>query len=228
MLYKLLLLLNLIICNMIVCACTPLMLTVQTQSREHIAHVALNSQRNSQRTLLGALEVTQSSVVDVENIDSLPYELTHVQSVPTLSLLDSVNFDNVTEEWSFINETMSLDSNDHGQINKYYPILYLTQSSHDIGTSDTANTCLLPGTDYGSCLEYLRSDYVVLFDSPNASDSVARDRIETTTWAASQLPSVCDLRALNATVVNQDGSATQTLHLRIPHSVVSMSLEYCY
>lgn len=95
------LLLNLIMCNIMVCTCTPLMLTVHTQSVEHITHLALNAQHNSQRTLLGALEATQTSVVDVENIDSLPYEVTHVQSVPTLSLLDSVNFDNVTEEWSF-------------------------------------------------------------------------------------------------------------------------------
>jgi len=74
--------------------------------------------------------------------------VTHVQSVPTLSLLDSVKFDNVTEEWSFAYETMSLSSDDHGQLNQYYRILYLTHSSHDIGASDTANNCLLPGTDY--------------------------------------------------------------------------------
>ena len=74
--------------------------------------------------------------------------MTHVQSVPTLSLLDSVKFDNVTEEWSFAYETMSLSSDDHGQLNQYYRILYLTHSSHDIGASDTANNCLLPGTDY--------------------------------------------------------------------------------
>jgi hypothetical protein len=59
-----------------------------------MTHLALNAQHNSQRNLFGALEATQSSVVDVENIDSLPYEVTHVQSVPTLSLLDSVKFDN--------------------------------------------------------------------------------------------------------------------------------------
>ena len=88
------LLLNLIMCNIMVCTCTPLMLTVQTQSVEHMTHLALNAQHNSQRNLFGALEATQSSVVDVENIDSLPYEVTHVQSVPTLSLLDSVKFDN--------------------------------------------------------------------------------------------------------------------------------------
>ena len=214
------LLLNLIMCNIMVCTCTPLMLTVHTQSVEHITHLALNAQHNSQRTLLGALEATQTSVVDVENIDSLPYEVTHVQSVPTLSLLDSVKFDNVTEEWSFAYETMSLDLDAHGQINKYYRILYLTHSLHDIGASDTANNCLLPGTDYSACLEYLRSDYVVLMDNPNASDTLPRDRIETTTWAASQHPSVCNLCAINATVVSEVGSVRQTLHLTIPHSII--------
>jgi hypothetical protein len=193
---------------------------VQTQSLEHISQVALNSQHNSQRNLLGALEATQSSVVDVENIDSLPYEVTHVQSVPTLTLLDSVNFDNVTEEWSFTYETMSLNADNNGQINQYYRILYFTHPSHNIVTSDTGNNCLLPGTDYNSCLEHLRSDYVVLLDNPNISDSLPRDRIETTTWASSQVPGACELCALNATVVNKDGSATQTLHLRIPHRII--------
>jgi hypothetical protein len=81
-------------------------------------------------------------------------------------------------------------------------------------------TCLLPGTDYTACLEYLRSDYVVLMDNPNASDSLPRDRIETTTWAASQHPSVCSLCAINATVVSELGSVRQTLHLTIPHSLI--------
>jgi hypothetical protein len=115
---------------------------------------------------------------------------------------------------------MSLSSDDHGQLNQYYRILYLTPSSHDIGVSDTANNCLLPGTDYTACLEYLRSDYVVLMDNPNASDSLPRDRIETTTWAASQHPSVCSLCPINATVVSELGSVRQTLHLTIPHSII--------
>jgi hypothetical protein len=119
------------------------MLTVQTQSHEHMLRITA---QDSQCRLLGAMEATQSSVVDVENIDALmPYEITHVQSVPTLSLLDSVAFDNVTEEWSFTYETMALDTGVHGQINSYYRVLYLTRTEHNVGASDTANMCLQPG-----------------------------------------------------------------------------------
>ena len=47
------------------------MLTVQTQSHEHMLRITA---QDSQRRLLGAMEATQSSVVDVENIDALmPY-----------------------------------------------------------------------------------------------------------------------------------------------------------
>jgi hypothetical protein len=175
----------LLACAATPCAATPLMVTVQTQSRQQMLKVAT---ADTQRSLLGAMEVTQSSVVDVENVDALlPYDVTHVQNVPTLSLLDSLAFDNVTEEWSFTSETMALDSSEHGQINHYHRVLYFTHTAHDIGASDTANRCLQPGTDYESCLSYLRSDYVVLMDDPNINDGVAKDCLESTTWAAGQL-----------------------------------------
>jgi len=139
---------------------TPLMVTVRTQSRQQMLKVAT---QDTQRRLLGAMEATQSSVVDVDNVETLlPYDITHVQNVPTLSLLDSLSFDNVTEEWSFTYETMALDSSEHGQINNYYRVLYFTHTAHDVGASDTTNRCLQPGVDYQSCLSYLRSDYIVL------------------------------------------------------------------
>jgi hypothetical protein len=129
----------LISCSLLLtCAATPLMLTVQTQSHEHMLRIIA---QDSQRRLLGAMEATQSSVVDVENIDVLmPYETTHVQSVPTLSLLDSLAFDNITEEWSFTYETMALDTAVHGQINSYYRVLYLTRTEHNVGASEERST----------------------------------------------------------------------------------------
>ena len=67
------------------------------------------------------MDATQSSVVDVENVDALlTYEITNVQSVLTLSPLDSLAFDNVTEEWSFTYETMTLDTRVQGKINSYF------------------------------------------------------------------------------------------------------------
>ncbi len=65
----------------ITCAATPLMLTVQTQSQQHMLKLTA---QDTQHRLLGAMEATQSSVVDVENVDALlPYDITHVQGVPT-------------------------------------------------------------------------------------------------------------------------------------------------
>jgi len=141
-----------------------------------------------------------------------------------LSLLDSFAFDNVTEEWSFTYETMTLDSREHGQINRYYRVLYFTRTAHDVGASDTANKCLQPGMDYHSCLDYLRSDYIVLFDSPNASDALPKDRLESTSWAAGQPIDSCAECAINATLHSEAGSAKQTLHLRIPHSLIRGAL----
>jgi hypothetical protein len=37
--------------------------------------------QDAQRRLLGAMEATQSSVVDVENVDALLYDITNVQKV---------------------------------------------------------------------------------------------------------------------------------------------------
>jgi hypothetical protein len=204
------------------CTATPLMVTVQTQSQQQVLKATT---QDTQRRLLGAMEATQSSVVDVENVDSLlPYEMTHVQNVPTLSLLDSLSFDNVTEEWSFTYETMALDASEHGQINKYYRVLYFTHTAHDVGGSDTTNRCLQPGMDYESCISYLRSDYVVLMEDPNSFDSIAKDRLESTTWAAGQPTDSCPACAINATVDSELGSARQTLHLRIPHSLIRSTL----
>ena len=67
--------------------------------------------QDTQRRLLGAMEATQSSVVDVENVDNLlPYEITHVQNVPTLSLLDSLVFESgllLTRLWLWMPRSMA-------------------------------------------------------------------------------------------------------------------------
>lgn len=206
----------------VLCTATPIILTVQTQSQQQMHNIAT---QDAQRRLLGAMEATQSSVVDVENVDALlPYDITNVQKVPTLSLLDGLSFDNVTEEWSFTYETMSLDASEHGQINNYYRVLYFTHTAHDVGASDTANTCLQPGIDYESCINYLRSDYVVLMENPLTVDSVAKDRLDSSTWAAGQPLDACPACGINAVLDKEAGSARQTLHLKIPHSVIRNTL----
>jgi len=201
---------------------TPVILTRQTQSHQQMLKLATDDTR---RHLLGAMEATQSSVVDVQNVDALlPYQITQVQNVPTLSLLDSLSFDNVTEEWSFTYETLSLDSSAQGQINKYYRVLYFTHTAHDVGSSDTANRCLEPGMNYSTCLDYLRSDYVTLMDEPSGINSNEQDRLESTSWASGQPTDVCSACGVVSTLESSAGSSKQTLHLRIPHSLIRNTL----
>jgi hypothetical protein len=197
---------------------SPVLLTTQTLSQQHMKLIAHGQE--SQRRLLGALEATQSSVIDVN--DTLGhYEITQVQSVPTLSLLDSVRFDNLTEDWFFTYETMAVDSSVPGQINRYDRVLYFTSSESGVQGSDTGNQCLQPGTDYEACLALLRADYVVLVEDPaSANLTDRRDRIETTTWALEQDPDDCLECMINITVQRHAASAKQTLHLRIPHRVI--------
>lgn len=187
----------------------PVLLTTQTQSVEHMQ--ALTGQRQ-----LLLFEATQSSVVDVnEN-----YLVTPVQSVPTLSLLDGISFNNETETWSFSYETMAVDSSVSGQINHYYRILYLTRAGHDVGSSDSGNPCLEPAVDYAACLDALRSEYVVL--EPAGSDAAARDRLETTTWLCAECPP--STANIEMTVQPRAFSATQSLQLQIPHAVIRYAL----
>ena len=62
----------------VLCTATPIILTVQTQSQQQMHNIAT---QDAQRRLLGAMEATQSSVVDVENVDALLYDITNVQKV---------------------------------------------------------------------------------------------------------------------------------------------------
>lgn len=199
---------------------TPVILTVQTQSPTHInSHVYPESgPQDSQRQLLGAIEATQSSVVDVENTETLlPYEISHVQNVPTLSLLNTVDFDNVSEVWSFEYETMSLGTQ-HGQINRYYRVMYFTRSHHTIGASDSANKCLEPGTTYVACLRHLRAEYIVLESGTEALDETPKDRVGNNSWGGfPHFP-------ITSTLESHPLSARQTVSLRIPHAWVRSAL----
>ena len=123
-----------------------MLLTQQTQSPERMHTLPQLGQRQ-----LLTFEATASTLVDVNE----QYMATHVQSVPTLTLLDGVTFDNETETWGFAYETTAVDSSVPGQINRYYRVLYLTRVGHSVGASDTANPCLAAGTAYAECLRAL-------------------------------------------------------------------------
>ena len=199
-----------------------MLLTRQTQSPERVHTLAQAGQRQ-----LLTFEATASSLVDVNE----QYMATHVQSTPTLTLLDGVSFDNETETWSFAYETTAVDSSVPGQINRYYRVLYLTRAGHAVGSSDTANPCLRAGAAYAECLRALRTDYVVLEDSAGAQDESQRDRLDTSTWLCADCPAdaapmnlMNAMNSINVTLEPHAFSATQTLHLRIPHAVIRTAL----
>jgi hypothetical protein len=200
------------------------MLTLQTHSQEQRERIQNGLQ--AQRRLLGAWEATQSTVVDL-GLPEGHYEITSVQSVPTLSLLDSVRFDNYTEDWFFTYETMAVDSSVAGQINRYDRVLYFTSLEQEVRNSDANNQCLQPGISFEDCLAYLHTDYVVLIDDPeNTNFTDRKDRIEATTWALEQAPDDCLECMINATLERHPASAKQKLHLRIPHRVIRERLAH--
>jgi len=188
---------------------SPLLLTMQTQSPERLH--ALTHAELGQRQLL-TFEASLSSIVDVNE----QYTATSVQSVPTLSLLDSVGFDNETEVWTLSYETTAVDGSVPGQLNRYYRVLYLTRAGHSVGSSDSSNPCLLVGTGYADCLDALRTQYVVLEEGSELLDEAPRDRLETS--------ETCGCHGINATLEAHAFSATQTLRLEIPHSAVRDAL----
>ena len=79
---------------------TPILVTVQTQSQEQLDTLTQAIENDAQtegeagsvRHLLGSIEATQSHVVDVDN----PYTVSSVQSMPTLSLLENIQYDTST------------------------------------------------------------------------------------------------------------------------------------
>jgi hypothetical protein len=155
--------------------------------------------------ILGAIEGTQSQVIDAAQ----PYPVTAVQSVPTLSLLDGVSFNNETAVWTIEFETMQIDSSVPDQINRYVRLLYLTLNETERSHGDTQNPCLRQNTSLHACKDALASDYVLVGEMP----AVAGAGLERTV--------ACDPACgVNATLESEPGSALQTLTLSIRHEDV--------
>ncbi len=152
--------------------------------------------------VLGAIEGTQSQVVDAAE----PYPITAVQSVPTLSLLDGVSFNNETAVWTIEFETMQVDSSQPDQINRYVRLLYLTLNHTNRSNGDTLNPCLRKNTSLHACKDALSGHYVLVGEMR----SVAGAGLERT----ADCQQAC---GVNATLQMQAGSALQTLTLSIRH-----------
>jgi len=115
--------------------------------------------------VLGAIEGAQSQVVDAAEA----YPITAVQSVPTLSLLDGVSFNNETAVWTIQFETMQVDSSQPDQINRYVRLLYLTLNHTDRSNGDTLNPCLRKNTSLHACKDALASHYVLVGEMPSVA-----------------------------------------------------------
>ena len=183
----------------------PAIVTVSSPDLESMGALtaAINMDALTTRDpILGAIEGTQSQVIDAAQ----PYPITAVQSVPTLSLLDGVSFDNETAVWTIEFETMQIDSSVPDQINRYVRLLYLTLNETERSHGDTRNPCLRQNTSLHACKDALASDYVLVGEMP----SVAGAGLERTV----ECHPAC---GVNATLESTPGSALQTLTLSIRH-----------
>lgn len=187
------------------CHCEPAIVTVSSPDLEtmNTLTAAINMDAlTTHGAMLGAIEGTQSQVVDTTE----PYPITAVQSVPTLSMLDGVSFNNETAVWTIQFETMQIDSSVSDQINRYVRLLYLTLNQTERSTGDTRNPCLRKNTSLHACKDALASDYVLVAEMPSVAG------------AGLERPVECHPACgVNATLDTKPGSAVQTLTLSIRH-----------
>jgi len=185
------------------CRSEPAVVTVYSPDLETMNILTRVIDMDSQTSgVLGAIEGAQSQVVDAAEA----YPITAVQSVPTLSLLDGVSFNNETAVWTIQFETMQVDSSQPDQINRYVRLLYLTLNHTDRSNGDTLNPCLRKNTSLHACKDALASHYVLVGEMP----SVAGAGLERTV----DCQQAC---GVNATLEIHAGSALQTLSLSIRH-----------
>ena len=141
------------------CRSEPAVVTVYSPDLETMNILTRVIDMDSQTSgVLGAIEGAQSQVVDAAEA----YPITAVQSVPTLSLLDGVSFNNETAVWTIEFETMQIDSSVPDQINRYVRLLYLTLNKTERSNENTRNPCLCNNTSMHACKDALASDYVLV------------------------------------------------------------------
>lgn len=186
------------------CRGEPVVVTVYSPDLEsmNLLTATIDMDAEVHGAVLGSVEGTQSQVVDVDQ----PYAVTAVQSVPTLSVLDGVSFNNETAVWTLQFETMQVDSAEGEQINRYARLLYLTLNATERASGDTRNACLRKNTSLEACRAVLQTSYVLLGEMPAAADAGFERTLE--------CQSAC---AVNVSLLTQPGSALQTLTLRIRH-----------
>jgi len=139
----------------LLCAAGPVLVTVQSQTQEAMdaltLAVELSTPGSPGCSTLGAIEATMSRVVDIDS----DYLATVPLSVPTLTILDTIDFNQETQTWTLSYRSMA--SADDPDVNKFSRVLYMSRLGV-FGAFDRDNACL--DNTNSACLDYLREHYI--------------------------------------------------------------------
>ena len=207
----------LLCCLLATCHAQPVVVTVATQNLQEMQELtkqidavsySLSEHGNATRVLLGAIEATMSRVVDSEN----SYLASQVQTVPTMTLLQSVDFDENTRTWQFKYDSMVVQND----LNSYQRILYLSKGGN-MDRGDTQNPCLGTTDDGGNvpgdqCVTALTQQYYVANVAAQAASTSDRLNLADISTCAE-----CDV---TVDVVDHENTVKQTITISIPHMTV--------
>lgn len=189
----------------------PVVVTVATQNlqemqalTEHIDAVASSTSEhgNATRVLLGAIEATMSRVVDSEST----YFVAPTPTVPTMTLLEEVDFDPETRIWTFEYRSMVMLE---GDLNEYKRILYVSKAGN-MNKGDTQNPCLATEVSAAQCVADLKTTYYVDPAASAASDSLGLGAVF----------EGCEACSIGVSVQPAENSVEQRIVLTIPHATV--------
>lgn len=195
---------------LILCAMThasDVLVTVQSQDvsamNQLTADILTENQNttSTMRVTLGAIEATMSRVVDSNDA----YTQVQVQAQPSLTLLNSITFDETTQSWSF--EYSTMQTSDEHNINRYHRILYFSKNTVEIFNSDLSNPCLA-SMDKTQCIEDMKQTYILSSTADKNADYFDVDTIP----------------GIDISISNTAGSKLQILRINIPHHIIRSDL----
>ena len=116
--------------------------TVQSLSQEDMDTMtdAIDAVSGPSRVTLGAIEATMSRVIDSETA----YSSTTPPSLPSLTMLQTISFDDATQIWSLEYSSMR---GAEGNLNNYDRILYFSKNTFFLPSNQPLFITLLFGID---------------------------------------------------------------------------------
>ena len=190
------------------------LVTVQSQTQEQMDALtaavnlaAASDHSGGARVTLGTIEATMSRVVDIES----EFLVTVPQSVPTLRLLNAIEFSSETQMWHLAYEVMGREEG--SSVNQFLRTLYFTKEGN-AHSGDHENVCLSAEVTDAECLRLLTEQYVVPLDTLSATV----DQLEF--GVGGDVAS----SGIRSTLTPKPASLVETLDVYIPHSVVKTLL----